>query len=148
MKIEKKEWKRWIIARWCFFMCWSSCHPALRAMFQMRPGGPSLCCWVCEVGLQQLIWAHSNTLCHLLWEFLFQGQIFLPSFIHTDHGFILGELLCWFHWRQLSQWSSTCCQKMKQRGYKLASLIWANNCFFIFSFSYWVAWCILFGMGW
>lgn len=58
------------------------------------------------------------------------------------------EPLCWFHWKQLSQWSGTCCRKMREREYKLASLIWAGNCFFIFPFSYWVAWCILFGLGW
>lgn len=58
---------------------------------------------------------------------LFQGQIFLPSLIHTDYGFTLDEPLCWCHWKQLSQWSSTCCQKTRERECKLASLIWASN---------------------
>lgn len=105
--------------------------PSPKAVLQMRPGAPSLCCWLWEVGLQQPLWAQSSHL-QILWGFLFQGQIFLPSLGHTDYGFTLDEPLCWCHWKQLSQWGSICCQKMKEREYKLASLIWAGNWFFFF----------------
>lgn len=109
-----------------------------------------LSCWLAAAHLstEEEMFRHLS----VLWWYLFRSQIFLPSFIHMDYSFTLDEPLCWFHWKQLPEWSSTCCQK---RGwgewweYKLTSLIWASNCVLFFSLCKfcsfdWVTWCIFF----
>ena len=98
----------------------------------MRFVAASLWCSFCPVGLQQPIWTYwkrYSAISQFCGDFYFRVKSSFPV-LFTQ----IIALLCWFHWKQLPEWSTTCCQKMGEGEYKLASLIWASN-YLLFFFS-------------